>query len=70
MYPTDQVSGPASSRFSLTDAQGNELYRRVEKGHHFYVDLPAPGSIAGSGLDWVMIEAIQDVEDAATEVSS
>lgn len=62
-----QFAGPASSKFSLTDAQGNELYRMAEKGDHFYVDLPAPGSIAGGGLDWVMIESIQEFENANSE---
>ena len=62
-----QLCGPGSSKFSLTDAQGNELYRMAEKGDHFYVDLPAPGSIAGSGLDWVVIEDIQEAENAEAE---
>jgi hypothetical protein len=62
-----QLSGPGSSKFSLTDAQGNELYRMAEKGDHFYIDLPAPGTIAGGGLDWVVIEAIDEFEDANAE---
>lgn len=60
-------SGPGSSKFSLTDAQGNELYKIAEKGDHFYVDLPAPGSIAGDGLDWVRIESFDEGGDANTE---
>ena len=60
-------SGPGSSRFTLTDAQGNPLYRMAEKEDHFYIDLPAPGTIAGDGLDWVRIENIDDVEDAHAE---
>ncbi|SDE11577.1 hypothetical protein SAMN05216464_10414 [Mucilaginibacter pineti] len=62
-----QISGPGSSKFSLTDAQGNELYRMAQKDDYFYIDLPAPGSIAGSGLDWVMIESIEEHEDANAE---
>ncbi|GAA3992936.1 hypothetical protein [Mucilaginibacter dorajii] len=62
-----QFSGRGSSKFSLTDAQGNELYRMAERGDLFYVNLPAPGSIAGDGLDWVMIENIQEHEDALAE---
>ena len=60
-------SGPGSSKFTLTDAQGNPLYRMAEKEDHFYIDLPAPGSIAGDGLDWVRIESIDEVEDANAE---
>jgi hypothetical protein len=60
-------SGPGSSKFTLTDTQGNPLYRMAEKGDHFYIDLPAPGTLAGDGLDWVHIETIDDVEDANAE---
>jgi hypothetical protein len=62
-----QFAGPGSSKFSVTDAQGNEIYKIAEKGDHFYINLPAPGSITGDGLEWVRIEAIDDAEDAAAE---
>jgi len=60
-------SGPGSSKFSITDARGNEDYKLAEKGDYFYINLPAPGSIAGDGLEWVRIEEIIDVEDAKAE---
>lgn len=60
-------SGPGSSKFTLTDAKGKPLYRMAEKEDHFYIDLPAPGSIAGDGLDWVRIENIDEVDDANAE---
>jgi hypothetical protein len=59
--------GPGSSKFSITDAQGNEDYKLAEKGDHFYINLPAPGSIAGDGLEWVRIEDIEDAENANAE---
>jgi len=62
-----QISGPGSSKFSITDAQGNEDYKIAEKGDHFYINLPAPGSIAGDGLEWVRIEDIEEVEDPKAE---
>jgi len=62
-----QFSGAGSSKFTVTDAQGNDEYKIVEKGDHFYINLPAPGSIAGDGLEWVQIEKIEDVEDAHAE---
>jgi hypothetical protein len=62
-----QFSGPGSSKFTITDAQGNDEYKIAEKGDHFYINLPAPGSIAGDGLEWVRIEKIEDVEDAKAE---
>ena len=60
-------SGPGSSKFTLTDAKGNPLYRMAEMEDHFYIDLPAPATIAGDGLDWVQIINIDDVEDANAE---
>lgn len=62
-----EFSGPGSSKFTITDAQGNDEYKIAEKGDHFYINLPAPGSIAGDGLEWVRIESIEDVEDAHAE---
>jgi hypothetical protein len=57
------ISGPASSKFSLADTNGHELYRMALTGDYFYIDLPAPGSIAGKGLDWVRIETIVEFDD-------
>lgn len=61
------ISGPGSSKFTLTDAKGDPLYRMAEKEDHFFIDLPAPGSIAGDGLDWVRIDSIDELEDADAE---
>jgi hypothetical protein len=62
-----RFSGPGSSKFSITDAQGTEVYKIAEKGDHIYINLPAPGSIAGSGLEWIRIESVDDREDANAE---
>jgi hypothetical protein len=59
-----EFAGPGSSRFSLADSAGAELYRMAQKGDHFYIDLPAPGSSAGNGLDWVRIEEIDENDHA------
>jgi hypothetical protein len=37
------------------------------KGDLFYINLPAPGPLAGDGKEWVRIEAIEEVEDANAE---
>jgi len=62
-----KFSGPGSSKFSITDTQGKEDYKIAEKGDHIYINLPAPGSIAGDGLEWVRIEAVDEVENAGAE---
>jgi hypothetical protein len=61
------ICGHGSTKFSLTDTVGNPIYRMAEKGDHFYIDLPAPGTIAGDGLDWVRIESMEVSEDANAE---
>jgi len=60
-------AGPGSSKFTLTDAKGEPLYRMVEKEDHFYIDLPSPGSLAGDGLDWVQVENIIEEGEENTE---
>jgi len=61
------LSGPHSARFAITDAAGNEVYKMAEKGDLFYINLPAPGPLAGDGKEWVRIEAIEEVDDANAE---
>ncbi|RYU87974.1 hypothetical protein EWM62_15900 [Mucilaginibacter terrigena] len=61
------LSGPHSAKFAITDAAGNEVYKMAEKGDLFYINLPAPGPMAGDGKEWVRIEAIQELEDADAE---
>jgi hypothetical protein len=55
-----EYSGPASATFRLTDPQGNELNRTVEKGDLFKIALPAPGPAEGKGYDWVKVEEIEE----------
>lgn len=59
-----ELSGKGSAVFQLTDEQGIEANRPAKLGDHFRIDIPGPGTITGSGDDWVQIEAIQhSVED-------
>ena len=61
-------AGAGSSRFCLTNNLGDEVTGFAIEGFLFNIDLPAPGSSAGDGLEWVMIERIEANEDAkATE---
>ena len=61
------ICGHGSTKFSLTDTQGNPLYQMAQKGDHFFIDLPAPGTLAGGGLDWVRIESLEELIDADAE---
>lgn len=55
-----KYSGPLSSNFSITDAQGNEVYKLAEAGDLFSIDIPGPGPMAGNGFEWVRIEAMEE----------
>jgi hypothetical protein len=61
------LSGPYSAKFAITDNKGEEVYKMAEKGDHFYINLPAPGPLAGDGKEWVRIEAMEEIEDADAE---
>ena len=49
-----------SATFRLCDRFGDEVNRTAEKGDHFKIDLPGPGSNEGKGYDWVQIEDVED----------
>jgi hypothetical protein len=56
----DKICGKVSAVFRLTDHEGNEVNRLPQKGDHFKINIPAPGSEAGQGYDWVLIEEVED----------
>ena len=53
-----EYAGAGSAKFTLTNNLGDELSGFAAEGFYFSIDLPAPGSDAGDGLEWVMIEKI------------
>jgi len=53
-----EVSTSFKSKFVLTDRQGHELHRSAHKGDFISIDIPAPGSNAGDGQDWVMVDLV------------
>lgn len=55
-----ELAGKASADFHLTDATGNKVNRFVETGDYLQISIPAPGTKAGEGYDWVRIENIED----------
>jgi hypothetical protein len=58
-----QLCGKASAKFTLTDAEGNEVNRSAQVNDHFKINIPAPGSVTGEGYDWVQVETIEENED-------
>lgn len=62
-----ELAGAATASFQLTDSNGNNVDRMVQKGDHFKIDIPGPGPITGDGYDWVQVETIDETEAGETE---
>lgn len=62
-----QVGGTLTATFRLTDKEGNEVNRAVQKLDHFKIDIPGPGTITGDGYDWVQVEEIEQKEGEEDE---
>jgi hypothetical protein len=60
-------AGKGTADFQLTDAQGQEVERTAQKGDHFKIDIPGPGSVSGEGYDWVQIEEIVEVHNEESD---
>lgn len=56
-----KIVGTLSADFQLTDSNGNEVDRDVRPGDHFRIDIPGPGSQAGDGYDWALVEEVKEV---------
>lgn len=62
-----RIAGTTSAGFKVVDAQGEEVNRMVQQGDYLRIDIPGPGSKAGDGYDWVRVEEIKEVAEAAIE---
>jgi hypothetical protein len=62
-----KLGGTASAEFSLINNQGEEEDRLAKENDYFKIDIPAPGSKAGDGYDWVKVEKIEDRSNADAE---
>jgi hypothetical protein len=60
-------AGPGTASFQLTDDWGGEVLRLAQKGDHFQIDIPGPGSQTGEGYDWVRIEEIAEEHSEAED---
>src|SRR5436305_5485711 len=57
------LTGKLSADFQLTDDQGKEVDRPAQRGDHFRVDIPGPGSHAGRGYDWAAVEDLKEIHE-------
>ena len=56
-----QVAGLLSATFQLTDESGTAINKEAQQGNYIRVDVPGPGSKAGDGYDWGLIEEWKEV---------
>jgi hypothetical protein len=66
----DQVAQGLSAEFRLTDAAGREVKRPATAGDHIRINIPAPGSKAGDGYDWVLVEVIDECGNPGDPIQS
>ena len=57
------VAGMISAKFHVTNHNGKEVNRNVQKGDYLKIDIPGPGSKEGGGYDWVMVEELKEVDE-------
>jgi len=53
-----EISKSIKSQFHIVDRHGHELHRPAHTGDYIVINIPAPGSNAGEGRDWVAVDAI------------
>lgn len=59
-----QAAGKASAVFFLFDQHEMLLNRTVQQGDYVRIGIPGPRSKAGSGFDWVYVEALREEPEA------
>lgn len=62
------LAGNGMSTFQLTNAFGNAVERLAQQGDYIKIDIPGPGSSAGKGYDWVLIETIVEAAEVGMEL--
>lgn len=65
-----KLGGSASAEFQLINKDGKEEDRLAKENDYFKIDIPAPGTSAGDGYDWVKVEKIEDRSDPDGEEES
>ena len=61
------ISEGISAAFTLTDRNGIIKNSLPAVGDHIRINIPAPGSSAGDGYDWVRIELVEEESASDTE---
>ncbi len=57
----NQLDTSMLADFHLSDKDGNNMNRIVQKGDYFKIKAGAPSSNAGEGYDWVQVEKVEEI---------
>jgi hypothetical protein len=61
-----KLAGPATAEFNVIDSNGKETNEPAKEGNYLRITIPVvPGSPAGKGHDWVIVEKIEEVKSSA-----
>ncbi|MBC8173188.1 MAG: hypothetical protein H7X71_04705 [Chitinophagales bacterium] len=66
----NRLCGKASADFVLTNSAGIYKTGDPEAGDYIRINIPAPGTTAGEGYDWVRIEKVETLTDIAEDTES
>lgn len=64
-----KLTGTPGASFTVIERNNKVTGERVKKDDWIRVDIPAPGSSAGDGHDWVKVEKIEDDVDSKADAS-
>ncbi|WP_221393239.1 hypothetical protein [Dyadobacter sp. NIV53] len=62
-----ELAGEFMAAFQITDENGTAISGPVQKGNYFKIDIPGPGTKAGEGYDWALVEEIEEYNSLNTE---
>ncbi|HEX6181553.1 MAG TPA: hypothetical protein VFZ47_09935, partial [Chitinophagaceae bacterium] len=62
-----KIAGNLSATFHLTDKDGKEIEGAAREGCYIKIDIPGPGTAAGMGYDWVLIESVESISTTGIE---
>jgi hypothetical protein len=64
-----KISAIKLSTFELTDSFGEKASRTVQEGDFIKIDIPGPGTHAGDGYDWVVVESLTEQSEEDLEMT-
>lgn len=59
-----KMSEGPSAEFCIMDSAGEIQDRKVQKGDYIRINIPGPGLPSSHGYDWVVVEEIQEKNEA------